>query len=63
MGQQTPVFRGAKLPQSLFDDYQNKLKSSENVILDGYVSTSESIDVAVKFMFRGINKEDIPVLY
>ena len=31
--------------------------------MDGYISTSTSINVAIGFMFNKIKKEDVPVLY
>ena len=43
--------------------YKDKFIKKEELILDGFTSTSESINVALGFMFQGLKKGDVPVLY
>jgi hypothetical protein len=47
----------------MFEEYKSKLEEKEWLILNGFTSTSESKNVALSFMFKGLKKECVPVLY
>jgi hypothetical protein len=39
------------------------LNRKEKLVLDGYTSTSESLYIALKYMSKQINEEDVSVMY
>ena len=52
-----------KLPLKIFEEYKDIQNKKENLELRGFTSTSLKKEEAFKFMFTGLNKEDVPVLY
>jgi hypothetical protein len=63
MTSETFVYRGVKLPLKIIDEY-NDIKNKNGLLeLSGFTSTSLKKEEALKFMFKGLKNEDIPVLY
>ena len=72
---ETFVYRGAKIPLKIFEDYKNINnynkgiqvnqfgKDKKRLILNGLVSTTLKKEQAFKFVFKGLSKDDVPVLY
>ncbi len=53
-----------KLPLEIFEEYKDIQTSDWPMLtLMGFTSTSLKKEVAFKFMFKGLKKEDVPVLY
>ena len=63
MTSETLVYRGVKLPLKIFEEYKNIQNKNRELELKGFTSTSLKKEEAFKFMFRGLKKEDVPVLY
>ena len=57
------MYRGSKLPQNIFQTYKDKQEKGEWLILLGFTSTSEDVNVAFRFMFNQLKSTDVPVLY
>jgi hypothetical protein len=60
---ETFVYRGAKLPLKIFEEYKDIQNKNEKIILRGFTRTSIKKKEAIKFMFTGLSNKDIPVLY
>ncbi len=52
-----------KLPLKIFEEYKHIQNKYELLTLRGFTSTSLKKEEAFKFMFKGLNKEDVAVLY
>ncbi len=52
-----------KLPLKIFEEYKDIQNKNELLELRGFTSTSLEKKEAFKFMFKGLNKEDVAVLY
>jgi hypothetical protein len=63
MTSSTFVYRGAKLPLKIFEEYQDKKNKNESLELLGFTSTSLKKEEAFKFMFGGLSKDQVAVLY
>ncbi len=63
MTPKTFVYRGVKLPLKLFEEYKDIKNKKYKLKLRGFTSTSLKKEEAIKFMFTGLNKEYVPVLY
>ena len=59
----TFVYRGARLPLKIFEEYKDLKNKNEKLKLRGFTSTSLNKEIAFSFMFRGLSKDDVPVLY
>ena len=57
------MYRGSKLPQNIFQTYKDIKEKGEVLTLLGFTSTSEDINVAIRFMFNQLKSTDVPVLY
>jgi hypothetical protein len=60
---ETFVYRGAKLSLEIFEEYKDIKNKNGELKLRGFTSTSLNKEEAFKFMFTGLNKKDVPVLY
>ena len=63
MTPETIVYRGAKLPLKILEEYKDIYNKNRRFKLNGCTSTSLKIEEAFKFMFKGLSKDDVPVLY
>ena len=63
MTPETFVYRGVKLPLKIFEEYKDIKNQNRELELKGFTSTSLEKEEAIKFMFTGLNKKDVPVLY
>ena len=52
-----------KLPLKIFEEYKDKQNQNEWLELLGFTSTSLKKEEAIKFMFKGLSKDEVPVLY
>ncbi len=59
----TLVYRGAKLPFKILEEYKDIQQKNEFFEFKGLLSTSLKKEDAIKFIFTGLKKEDFPVLY
>ena len=57
------MYRGSKLPQNIFQTYKDIKEKGKSLTLLGFTSTSEDINVAIRFMFNQLKSTDVPVLY
>ena len=57
------VYRGAKLPLKTFEEYKDKQNKNGHLKLRRFTSTSLKKEEAFKFMFRGLSKDQVAVLY
>ena len=53
------VYRGVRLHAKIFDYY----RVDENLNLEGFLSTSINKEIAYSFMFKGLSKDEVPVLF
>ena len=60
---ETFVYRGVKLPLKIFEDYTDIQNKNRKLLLRGFTSTSSKKEEAIKFMFRGLSKDQVPLLY
>ena len=60
---ETFVYRGVKLPLKIFEEYKDKKNKNRKLRLRGFTSTSLKKEEAFKFMFRGLSKDQVAVLY
>jgi hypothetical protein len=49
------LYRGTHINLKIFQDYRNKLNRKEKLVLDGYTSTSESLETALKYISKEVN--------
>ena len=63
LSSETFVYRGAKLPLKIFEEYKDLKNKNEELELRGFTSTSLNKEIAFSFMFRGLSKDVVPVLY
>ena len=63
MTSSTFVYRGAKIPLKIFEEYKDIKNENRVLELRGFTSTSLKKDIAFQFMFRGLSKDQVPVLY
>ena len=47
----------------IFEEYKDMINEKELLKLKGFISTSLNKEIAILFMFRGLSKDDVPVLY
>ena len=47
----------------IFEEYKDKKNKNRKLQLRGFTSTSLKKEEAFKFMFRGLNKDQVAVLY
>ena len=59
----TFVYRGVKLPLKIFEEYKDIQNKNRKLLLRGFTSTSSKKEEAIKFMFRGLSKDQVPLLY
>ncbi len=52
-----------KLPLKIFEEYNDIKNKNEYLELRRFTSTSLKKEEAIRFMFTGLKKEDVPVLY
>jgi len=57
------VYRGTKLLLNKFEEYKDIHNKKDWIELKGFTSTSLVKEEALKFMFKGLSKDDVPVLY
>ena len=57
------LYRASHIPLKIFQDYRNKLNRKEKLVLDGYTSSSESLETALKYISKEVNKDDAAVVY
>ncbi len=60
---ETFVYRGVKLPLEIFKKYKDIQNKNGDLELRGFTSTSLKKEETFKFMFKGLKKEDVSVLY
>ena len=60
---ETFVYRGVKLPLKIFEEYKDKQNKKRKLLLRGFTSTSLKKEEAFKFMFRGLSKDQVSILY
>ena len=60
---ETFVYRGSNIPLKIFEEYKVLKNKNEELKLRGFTSTSFNKEIALDFMFRGLSKDDVPVLY
>ena len=57
------MYRGAVLPLNVIEDYKLTKEKGIPLELKGFTSTTLSKDIAFGFMFKGLKKDHVPVLY
>ena len=60
---ETCVFRGVKLPKEIFKEYKEIKDNNKKLQIKGFTSTSMKQEIAYKFMFKGLKKSEVAVLY
>jgi hypothetical protein len=60
---ETSVFRGVKLPKEIFKEYKEIKEKNKKLQIKGFTSTSMKKEIAYKFMFKGLKKNEVAVLY
>ena len=60
---ETFIYRGAQLPLKKFEEYLDLKNKNTRLELRGFTSTSLEKKIAFKFMFRGLSKDQVSILY
>ncbi len=53
------VYRGVRLHSKIFDEY----KVDKEIELRGFLNTSLNKEIAYSYMFKGLKKDEVPVLF